>query len=72
MMKSRFSSRLQVWVTDETAAAYEALAGDGLLAVSDHLRFALSNHLLALGITTAPRPANGQQQHHQQEPAHGL
>jgi hypothetical protein len=56
MTKPKFSSRLQVWVTDETADAFEALAHGGLLAVSDHIRIALSNHLRQLGITTPSQP----------------
>ena len=72
MARAKFESRLQVWVTNETAEAFEMLAADGLLAVSDHLRLALSNHLRALGIhpkgATQPRP-NG---HQHQETTHGV
>jgi hypothetical protein len=72
MAKQKFESRLQVWVPTAVAEAFEALAADGMLAVSDHLRLALSNHLRALGITTAPRPAQPVNGHHQQEAIRGL
>jgi hypothetical protein len=73
MAKQKFESRLQVWVPSAVAEAFEALAADGMLAVSDHLRAALCAYLRALGITTtaaATRPIpNG---HHQEEQADGL
>jgi hypothetical protein len=69
MSKPRFESRLQVWVTNDVADAYEALAQGSLLAVSDHIRIALSNHLRQLGISA---PAASQHNGKQQETAHGL
>ena len=73
MARAKFESRLQVWVPTQVAEAFEMLAADGLLAVSDHLRLALSNHLKNLGIdptgaTQQPRP-NGPQH---QETTHGV
>lgn len=70
MARAKFSSRIQCWVPDAIAEAFEALAADGMLDASDHVRLALSNHLRSLGITVtnaaAPRPAqpNG---HHQEQ-----
>jgi hypothetical protein len=50
------------------ADAFEALAADGMLAVSDHLRLALVSYLQHLAVNTpaASRPTqqNGQQQEH--------
>jgi hypothetical protein len=69
MTKPRFESRLQVWVTNDVADAYEQLADGSLLAVSDHIRIALSNHLRQLGIST---PAASQQNGKHPEQAHGL
>jgi hypothetical protein len=65
------SSRIQVWVPDNIAEAFEMLAADGMLTPSDHIRLALSNHLRSLGINpSSPRQANGQQ--HQKEAQRGL
>jgi hypothetical protein len=72
MSRPKFSTRIQCWVPDAIAQAFESLAADGMLKPSDHIRLALSNHLRSLGITTttaaSPRPAqpNG---HHRQEQA---
>lgn len=68
MSRPKLTSRIQVWVPDQVAKAFEMLAADGMLTPSDHIRLALSNHLRSLGINTAPpRPAqpNGQHQEHQ-------
>jgi len=52
MSTARFTSRLTVWTTDETADAYERQAARGLLSTSALLRmavddFARRNGLLA-------------------------
>jgi hypothetical protein len=70
MSRPPLSSRLQIWVPDHIARAFETLADDGMLTVSDHIRLALSNHLRSLGISTAtPRQANG---HQKEQLHHGL
>jgi hypothetical protein len=61
MSKPRYESRLQVWVTNDVALAYEKLADGSLLAVSDHIRIALANHLQRLGVGT-PAPSQPTQQ----------
>ena len=66
MSKPRYESRLQVWVTNDVALAYEKLADGSLLAVSDHIRIALSNHLRALGISTPSQPIQRNGQHPEQ------
>jgi hypothetical protein len=70
MTKPRFESRLQVWVTNDVADAYEALAEGSLLAVSDHIRIALANHLQRLGINTTSQPIQQNGKHPEQ--THGL
>jgi hypothetical protein len=70
MAKPRYESRLQVWVTNDVAEAYEALSDRGLLSVSDHVRIALANHLRQLGISTAT--ASQQQNGKHTEQTHGL
>jgi hypothetical protein len=70
MSKPRYESRLQVWVTNDVADAYEKLSDGSLLAVSDHIRIALSNHLRALGITTPSQPIQQNGKHPEQ--THGL
>jgi hypothetical protein len=67
----RFPRKLEVWVPDSMANAYETLAADHLLSVSDHLRLALQSYLRANGITPQPtRSINGQQ--HQEANRHGV
>jgi hypothetical protein len=61
--KAKFTSRLVVWVPDETAAAYERLAERGLLKTSDYLRDALDTYLRQRGINPAPPMQNGAAHH---------
>jgi hypothetical protein len=70
MAKPRYESRLQVWVTNDVALAYEQLSDRGLLSVSDHIRIALSNHLRQLGINTTSQPIQPNGKHPEQ--THGL
>jgi hypothetical protein len=56
MAKPKFESRLQVWVPTRIAEAFEALADDGMLAVSDHIRLALSNHFAVSASAPCPPP----------------
>jgi hypothetical protein len=68
---ARFPTKIEVWVPDEYAAAFELLAGDQLLTVSDHARQAFRLYLTQLG-ALKPRPAQPLNGHHQQEQGHGL
>jgi hypothetical protein len=65
MSRPRLSSRLQCWVPDRVAEAFEQLATDGMLTPSDHIRRALVNYLAQLGINTAPRSAQSNGTQHQ-------
>ena len=56
----RFPTKLEVWIPDEYAEAFELLTGDQLLTVSDHARQAFRLYLTQLG-ALKPRPANHQQ-----------
>jgi hypothetical protein len=60
---ARFPTKIEVWVPDEYAAAFELLADDQLLTVSDHARQAFRLYLTQFG-ALKPRPAkpvNGHQ-----------
>ncbi|MBR1298550.1 ribbon-helix-helix protein, CopG family [Bradyrhizobium sp. AUGA SZCCT0042] len=65
MVKPRKEARMQVWVTREMLAAFERLSAEGELSLSDHIRFALSNHLRHFAITApaTPRPIQNGHQH---------
>jgi hypothetical protein len=65
MSTARFTSRLVVWVPDETAAAYEAMAQNGLMSVSAMLRPLLQDYALQRGYLQ-PAARNGAAHHHQQ------
>ena len=57
---------MEVWVSDAYAEAFEQLASDQLLTVSDHARQAFRLYLTQLGALSAPQPARPNGQHHQE------
>jgi hypothetical protein len=72
MTKTKFECRLSVWVPASVAEAYEQLAADGMLAVSDHMRLALVSHLQHLGVSTTATSRPIQQNGKHPEQANGL
>jgi hypothetical protein len=73
MSRPKLEARIQVWVPVRVAQAFEQLAADGMLRVSDHVRLALGNHLRQMGfdISAPPQPAQSINGQHQ-ERANGL
>jgi hypothetical protein len=53
----RFPCRIDVAVPDEIARAFELLAADGMLTVSDHVRQACKFYLTQMGALAPPRVA---------------
>jgi hypothetical protein len=60
MSKVRFPARLSFWASESTAAAFEQLAANSNLAVSDFLRDAADGYVRARGLLA---PQNGGQHH---------
>lgn len=54
----RFPRKMEVWVPDSIADAFELLAADQLLSTSDHMRQAFRLYLTQLGMMPS-RPVNG-------------
>jgi hypothetical protein len=60
----RFPRKLVVWLPESLADAFEMLATDELLSVSDHVRLAMRGYLHQMGAVPQARPMpNGR--HHQ-------
>jgi hypothetical protein len=58
----RFPRKMEVWVPDSIGAAFDRLAEDQLLSVSDHARQAFVGYLRALNVPISlRRPASNQQ-----------
>jgi len=63
---ARFPIKMETWVPENYAQAFELLASDGLLTISDHARQAFRAYLTQLGALPAPQPAKPNGQHHQE------
>jgi hypothetical protein len=68
----RFPNKIEFWTTDLQLQGLELLTSDGLTDKASHMRQALQMYLRACGVTSAPRPAQPINGHHQQEQSHGL
>jgi len=68
---ARFPIKMETWVPENYAQAFEQLASDGLLNVSDHARQAFRMYLTQMRALPAPQPAklNG---HQHPEQTHSL
>ena len=65
---ARFPRKLEVWISDAYAEAFDLLASDQLLTVSDHARQAFRLYLTQMGALQQARPVqtvNGQQREQQ-------
>jgi hypothetical protein len=69
---ARFPRKMEVWVSDAYAQAFELLASDGLLTISDHARQAFRMYLTQMRALPAPQPAKPNGQHQQPEQTRGL
>src|SRR5947208_3061722 len=66
----RYPQKVEFWTTQQQWDALQLLTADQLTDTATQMRQALSLYLRHLGITVAPRPAQPNGQHQQQEQSH--